>query len=137
MASKCLKAVGVTIGFTQDFVGKVVLNKKVRKQAVKACVVIAKQAIKNDKKVDKTAGVVSGFVIPIGSLVLSTCVSNHSGAAAITSSLAKFGGPWGMVGGVGFHILMSLLLSNKIESSGIAGKASNNVFLKVLDKLKK
>jgi len=75
-----------------------------------------------DKVVDKLAGMgVAGLVLAI---VIS--ISGYAGAAALTSSLALLGGPWGMIGGIGVLLLIGSV-STAIANYGIDAVAKGIV----------
>lgn len=75
-----------------------------------------------DKVIDKLAGMgVAGLVLAI---VIS--ISGYAGAAALTSSLALLGGPWGMIGGIGVLLLIGSV-STAIANYGIDAVAKGIV----------
>lgn len=77
---------------------------------------------------DKIVEKIVGLGVPGLILLVAINVSGYAGAAAITSSLALFGGPAGMLGGLGvlgFSVYISMAISKysfeKLYSKTING----------------
>lgn len=59
-----------------------------------------------DKKFNKLVANLAQFGVPMLVLLVVMSFSGLAGAAAITSSLALLGGPFGMLGGIGALLLL-------------------------------
>ena len=59
---------------------------------------------------DKAVSSIAAFGVPVLALILATSASGYAGAAALTTALAAFGGPFGMFGGVAVLLLASIIM---------------------------
>ncbi|MFW6008955.1 MAG: hypothetical protein ACOCP8_06795 [archaeon] len=80
---------------------------------------------------DKLVAKIVALGIPGLILLLAVSISGYAGAAAITTALAAFGGPFGMLGGIGAFALAALILN------GISEYGFEKIFTNVLLELEK
>lgn len=80
---------------------------------------------------DQIISKVAALGVPGLILVVAVSVSGFAGAAAITSSLAFLGGPFGMLGGIAVLGILGLI------SQGIAEYGFDRIFQGVVDELRK
>jgi len=78
---------------------------------------------------DELARKIAGVGIPGLVLLIAVSATGYTGAAAVTTALAAFGGPLGMAGGVGTLVLIGLI------SDGIAKFGVGAILGAVLDRL--
>ncbi len=81
---------------------------------------------------DKIVAKLVALGIPGLVLLIAVSISGYAGAAAITTALAAFGGPFGMLGGIGVFGLAALIL-NAISEYGFE-KIFTNVLLELENK---
>lgn len=80
---------------------------------------------------DKIVAKIVALGVPGLVLLLAISISGYAGAAAITTALAAFGGPFGMLGGIGVFALAALILN------GISEYGFESIFENVLRELEK
>lgn len=59
---------------------------------------------------DKAVSSIAAAGVPGLALIIAVSASGYVGAAALTTALAAFGGPFGMLGGIGVLLLASVVV---------------------------
>lgn len=80
---------------------------------------------------DKVVSSIAAIGVPGLVLVVAVSASGYVGAAALTTSLAALGGPFGMLGGVGMLLLVSVVVK------AVSEFGADSVFQAVIAQLMK